>query len=84
MPNLLRVLPLAERRRARDVAKEHGHGLADFVRRQCGDSRRQRSAAVAAKAELRRVLLVALGTVDHPGIDDLPGHNGRSFAADVR
>ena len=58
----LRVERLAEARRALEVGEDDGHRLADLGR---GDGRRERCAAIAAQAELRRVLLPTVAANHH-------------------
>ena len=60
-----RIENAAELGRALQVAEDDRHGAPDLARRQRRRSGNERGAAVAAEAELRRVLLVALGAVDH-------------------
>ena len=75
----LGVEALAERGRVLQVAEDDRDRAPDLARRQRRRRRRlgmQGRAAVAAEAELGRVLLVALGAVDHPGkCKERPGHS---------
>jgi len=60
------VETLAECRRVFQVAEDEGDGLANFVRRQRrGRRSSQRRAAVAAEAELGRILFAAGRALDH-------------------